>query len=222
MRKRILLLVLIIDTFIVNAENRFYIEDFSIKAGETKEIAIILENDCALTAFETSIYLPECLTIHQEDGVYAFNLSERTSSKKHTLGSNLLSDGAIKLICYSTSLATFSSNEGALVNFVVTASEDFSGTHKIDIKNTKFSDVDSHGYVFPDSETNVEEGKGYTVGDANGDGSVTVSDIVMVANNIMGNTSNIFILEAADVNNDGMVSVTDIVMLSNIIMNNVS
>lgn len=222
--KKYIFIALMAIALVTNAEDRFYIEDFSIGAGESKEIAMILENDSALTAFQTDIYLPEGLSVYQDDGEYIFDVSSRTTYRKHTITADTLpgGDGVIRLMCYSTNLNTFSGNSGDLIYFTVVASDDFSGTHKIELKNTLFSDINSVGYVFPNSETNVEEEKVYIVGDANGDGTVTVSDIVMVANNIMGITSNTFIFEAADVNSDGTVSVTDIVMLSNIIMNNVS
>ena len=53
------------------------------------------------------------------------------------------------------------------------------------------------------------------VGDVNGDSSVSVTDIVSVANYIAG--SKTVSLEEADVNGDGTVSVTDIVAIANII-----
>ena len=55
-------------------------------------------------------------------------------------------------------------------------------------------------------------------GDANGDGTVNVSDIVLTINYIMGNSVPNFNMEAADLNGDGEVNVTDIVMMVSIIM----
>ena len=56
------------------------------------------------------------------------------------------------------------------------------------------------------------------LGDANGDGSVNVTDIVATVNYIMEKPSADFNEEAADVNQDGYVNVTDIVGMVNIIM----
>ena len=64
--------------------------------------------------------------------------------------------------------------------------------------------------------------EGYVPGDANGDGSLSVSDIVMVANHIMGVASESFSVKAADMNEDGSITVSDIVALSNDIMNGTS
>ena len=58
----------------------------------------------------------------------------------------------------------------------------------------------------------------YTIGDANGDGTVDVSDITSVASSILGNTPEGFSLDAADVNGDGVVDVADITAIANIIL----
>ena len=58
-----------------------------------------------------------------------------------------------------------------------------------------------------------------TKGDVNGDGSVTIGDIVAVVNIIAGNTGN-YNLDAADANKDGTISVGDIVTIVNIISGN--
>lgn len=75
----------------------------------------------------------------------------------------------------------------------------------------------------PDAPTSAStEGVDNTVivpGDANGDGSVSVTDIMAVAQYIMGTTIEGFNVKAADVNNDNTVSVTDIMAIANIIMN---
>ena len=56
-------------------------------------------------------------------------------------------------------------------------------------------------------------------GDANGDGSVTITDAVAVVDYILGNTPENFNEKAADVNNDGIVNITDAVGIVDIILN---
>lgn len=60
---------------------------------------------------------------------------------------------------------------------------------------------------------------GYEVGDANGDGKVTITDAVAVVNYILGNASTGFVKAAADVNQDGNITITDAVGVVNIILN---
>jgi hypothetical protein len=56
-------------------------------------------------------------------------------------------------------------------------------------------------------------------GDANGDLSINVGDIVTVVNYIIGNNPQPFIFEAADVNSDGFINVLDVVGIVNLILN---
>ena len=56
-------------------------------------------------------------------------------------------------------------------------------------------------------------------GDANGDGSVTITDAVAVVDYILGNTSSECLRFASDVNNDGNVNITDAVAIVDLILN---
>ena len=57
-------------------------------------------------------------------------------------------------------------------------------------------------------------------GDVNGDGSVTIADVTMLVNIILGTSPNPFEEEEniADVNGDGSVTIADVTMLVNIIL----
>ena len=55
-------------------------------------------------------------------------------------------------------------------------------------------------------------------GDANGDGSISISDAVSVVNCILGNPADGFSSSAADVNGDGKVTITDAVSIVNMIL----
>ncbi|MBQ9073529.1 MAG: T9SS type A sorting domain-containing protein [Muribaculaceae bacterium] len=138
------------------AENKFYIDDFSIAAGETKDIELCLTNDVAFTAFQADIYLPEGLTIYQEDGEYIFDLSDR-KYRNHTIASAMQADGAIRILSYSTTSKEYSGTEGALVYCSVIADSDFSGTHQIEIKNIVFTQADETEYQL-DATTTIVTG----------------------------------------------------------------
>ena len=58
-----------------------------------------------------------------------------------------------------------------------------------------------------------------TLGDANNDAVINVTDIMVVASYILGNTPEGFVFEAADVTKDGKINIIDIVAIANIILN---
>lgn len=57
----------------------------------------------------------------------------------------------------------------------------------------------------------------FILGDANNDGIVNISDIVVVINYIMNGSASPFVFEKADVNGDGIINVLDITGIVNII-----
>ena len=60
--------------------------------------------------------------------------------------------------------------------------------------------------------------KNTAIGDVNGDGMVTVTDVTMLVDYILGQTNDVFVIENADVNGDGGITVTDVAELVNVIL----
>ena len=149
-----LLALIIICNLSAKAENRFYIDDFIMYTGETKELSINLTNDVAFTGFQADLYLPNGLEVVQEDGDYIFELTGRKGSD-HSISTERQDNGAIRLLCYSLKLKEFSGTSGALVKFSVKASDDFRGDFQINIKDITFSQKDLTEYNFASSVTNI-------------------------------------------------------------------
>ena len=59
-------------------------------------------------------------------------------------------------------------------------------------------------------------------GDVNGDKKVNVTDVMCVANYIVGITPEVFVEEAADVNASGSINITDLIAIANIAVGNSS
>ena len=58
----------------------------------------------------------------------------------------------------------------------------------------------------------------YQRGDANGDGEVTIADVVTIVDYTLGKASPTFVESAADLNYDGQINVSDVVALVNILL----
>lgn len=142
------------------AVDTFYINDFTINPGETKLIEINLDNDSVYTALQADIYLPEGLTIEQEDGDYLFDLTDR-KGRDHTIASTMLSSGAIRILIASQTLKTFKNNSGALVTFNIIADNSFSGSKTIEMKNIIATDDARVKHYMPNQATTVTQ-EGYT------------------------------------------------------------
>ena len=164
----------------VNAEDKFYIPDFSIEAGETKELAIQFESDkvsasdpsqLEYVAFQFDIYMPEGLTIVQKKGKYNFTFNTDRNDD-HTFSPALQADGAIRVAAASLTNAYFWETSGDFVYFSVTAAADFAGDHEITMKTINFSDIEGNMTTLADVTTKV-------TGPATGDQTVAVTGITL-------------------------------------------
>ena len=109
---------------IVNLNEAMSGEDFNIAAGETRTVTIALDNTLNYTAFQLDMMLPDGMTASN------FRLTNRAAS--HVLDFNTLADGHVRLMCYSTELATIDGSEGALLTFDVTAVGNVEGNINVD------------------------------------------------------------------------------------------
>lgn len=138
-----------------NENDCIYINDFTITAGETKEIEICMSNSAYYTAFQCDIYLPDGLNFYEEDGEYIVDLSDR-KSRSHTIATNLQDDGSLRVVAFSSKNANFSGNDGALMILPVVADETIGNNLEISVKNNLFVS-DNIEYVFPDVTAKIND-----------------------------------------------------------------
>ena len=186
-------------------------------SGASERVSVEMTNEQAITAFQCDIYLPDGISIATIDGEYDINLSSRAKSS-HSLSCVEQSDGSIRLLCYSMSLATFSGNEGELFDINFNISKEIEGNYQVLINNVVLTDKAQNEYKSSAAiiDFNV---KAYVPADVNNDGSINVTDVVATASYILGLDTKKFIFEAADMNKDGVINVTDIVGIASIILN---
>ena len=133
------------------AKDTFYIEPVNVVPGESKTITLNLDNSQVFRGFQTDIELPEGLKIaSRSNGNFDISLTDRGSSS-FSVSSNLMSDGSVRILGYSTQGESIKGNQGALVRISVRASSDFSGGY-IKLKNSIFSDVNNRDVKLDNSQ----------------------------------------------------------------------
>ena len=101
------------------------IEDFTIKAGETKTMLIDMQNpDDQVTLVQFDLRLPDGLSIATGDD--AIDIAGRTTWKKHTLTSNTI-NGVTRILLYSATNAVIDGSSGAIISIKLTAGSSFKG-----------------------------------------------------------------------------------------------
>ena len=194
----------------------FTSESISVNKGASVNLPISMVNEHDITAFQCDVYLPDGISIATIDGEYDITLSDRAASN-HVVSSALQVDGAIRVLCYSTTSRKFSGNEGVLFNLPLIISDDAEGNYSIKIDNIEMSSTNEVAYTCEPVVVDILV-KSYLKGDANGDSKISVTDIVAAANYVLGSSSSSFLFGAADVNEDSKISVTDIVGIANLIL----
>ena len=133
------------------AKDTFYIAPVNVAPGDSKTITLNLDNSQVFRGFQTDIELPEGLKIaSKSNGNFDISLTDRGSSS-FSVSSNLMSDGAVRILGYSTQGESIKGNQGALVRISVRASSDFSGGY-IKLKNSIFSDVNNRDVKLDNSQ----------------------------------------------------------------------
>lgn len=88
------------------------------------------------------------------------------------------------------------------------------GTKYVAVKLTSYDK-----YILALDDFSFTEAAGMK-GDVNLDGSVDISDVVLMVNYILGNDSSANVLQNGDMNDDQRVDISDVVALVNIILGN--
>jgi len=195
-------------------------EDIGGLRGASTVLPVLLTNEDEMTALQFDVTLPEGVAVGtNEKGKLQVSKTERCAD--HTLSVSKQDDGSntYRVLLYSVDVEAIDGNSGAVVNLTLDLDEDMeAGEYEIAISNINLTTTDQTKLT-PANATCTLTVRDYIRGDANGDGTVDVTDIVAIANHILGQGNHAVNTYAADVNGDGVIDVTDIVGVANLILN---
>ncbi len=205
----------------LNTDNYLSMSDTATVRGATLRIPVRMTNAATIVSFQTDIELDEGLEVVQVDGDYLIEPSDRMT-RTHSISSNRLANGNIRVLCYSTNYKAFTGNSGdELFYITVRGTAAAEGDYTITLKNTLFTDRDFDELRAPDASATVNV-QPYLLGDANGSGTVTVTDVVVTAQRVLEYDPQPFVFEGADVNEDGIISVTDVTRIAYMVLNSLT
>lgn len=146
----ILTIMLVAGALHAQATNVLRIDDFSVKAGDTITVPVLLDNpDNDFAAFQFDLYMPAGLSV-AEGG---FKLGERASSS-HQLMTNVNGDHTT-VMAFSFPATSFTGQSGAVLTIDVVAASDFDGQAIITVKNIALTTADAHEHSHPDLSVTV-------------------------------------------------------------------
>lgn len=203
-------------------EDKLAVETISMRAGATATVDILLNNQATdYTAYQFDLTLPVGFSIAKNaKGKWIVSKGDRYEDETQQLTVELLdaATNTYRFISFSLSNGVIEGTEGSILSLELQAAENIEdGEYEARIKDVNFTSADGHGNTLSDATFKIKINS-VILGDANGDGTVNVTDIVETVNYILNKPSAAFIYAAADVNQDGTVNVTDIVCTVTIIM----
>ena len=197
-------------------ENAFLMPDTTVMHNDVIALPVAMTNNETITAFQTDIFLPEGFTIvTDEDDEYVVTPSGRMSSD-HYIMTQDVSNGSVRVICYTPQSIPFSGNEGDLFYIHVQVPDDAEGLYTMSLRNTLLTTIDFQELSIADASCTIEA-KQFIPGDVNDSRTVTVTDIVVAAQYVLEMNPTPFIFAAADMNGDGNITVTDIMLIANLV-----
>ena len=129
-------------TAVAQSQTKLTVDDFTIKAGETKTLTVNLENpDMTVTLVQFDLELSEGLSVAKdEDEEYLMDIvTSRTTLKKHSLDYN---DKNGRILLSSSSNKILSGTSGAIITIDITAAPTFE-TGTITLKNIEIVSPDN-------------------------------------------------------------------------------
>ena len=207
-----------VNRLVSSGNNSFSLSDISVFSGSSFSFPVSMANESGITAFQCDVYLPEGLMLNWNDeGEYDVVLNADRKATTHSMTASLQPDGAIRIVSYSSANKLFKGNEGELFTLNLTALDGCAENQKVEIRNIRLSTPDQQEYLLPNVSSTVSV-KSYTPADANGDGEVTIVDVVAVVNALMGDFSGNFVFDAADMDQNGEITIVDVVAVVNTLM----
>ena len=211
-----------IDTDISQMDNVMYVESFEGHSASQVIMPIQMKNSAEIRGFQFNLYLPDGVTIAlNPKGKEMVSLSpeRRDEYDEHTLSVRKQDDGSYLFLCGSLSEDTFLGNDGEIATVTLNIDEKVEdGDYPIILKNIKLTENDISKYYETPQVRSTLSIVSYMLGDINGDGKVDVSDYIGIANHILGDTPEDFIMNAADVDENGVIDVSDYIGVANIIL----
>ena len=199
-------------------DNYLSMNDTTVFHGSTFVIPVAMTNAESIISFQTDIFMPEGLEIVQEEGDYLIEPSGRMT-RTHSLTSNYVSNGAVRVLCYSSNYKPFTGNSGDdLFYITVKAADDAVGNYTIQLKNTLLTTSDFTEITALNAVATVNV-LAYIPGDANNNGIISVTDVVATAQYVLELNPQPFNFEAADMNNDNSITVADISRIAYMVLN---
>ena len=192
-----------------------------IRVSMISSFTVSLKSSVEVNGYQFDISLPEGISLTKNsNGDYECSLTTRYT-KLYNIRTIItkLPSSIYRVLCYSLTNEQITPGEGPIITFPIIADEHMAaGSYECSLSNIYCSVNDGRSLHLDDCVFPLEV-MPFLMGDANGDGSINVTDVMLIVNHILGNTLPVFVEECANVNGDNRIDVADVMLLVNMILN---
>jgi hypothetical protein len=205
----------------VEKNNKLTVTNMTQCSGGQGVLNVLLSDEETIMGFQFDLQLPTGVTVAEKDGKLLAALTGNAVNT-HSIASSKISEGLYRFIVTPQGSRAISNANGDGMTINIDVADNVpTGTYDMTIKNIEMT-VKHTGNVFEDihpkdskATLTVTEA---VMGDVNGDGRVSVTDVISMNSYILEEEPAQFIRKVADMNGDGKVTITDMVQVIDIIL----
>ena len=206
----------------VEKNNKLTVTNMTQCSGGRGVLNVLLTDEETIMGFQFDLQLPEGVTVAVDNNNKLMGQLTGNAVNTHSISSSKLSDGLYRFVVTPQGNRAISQASGDGMSITVDVADNVAiGTYTMTIKDIEMT-VKKTGNVYedvhPKNSTATLTVTEAVMGDVNGDGRVSVTDVISMNSYILEEEPAQFIRKVADLNGDGKVTITDIVQVIDIIL----
>ena len=206
----------------VEKNNKLTVTDMTQCSGGRGVLNVLLSDEETIMGFQFDLELPAGVTVAEENNSKLMTTLTGNATNTHSISSSKLSDGLYRFVVTPQGSRAISNANGDGMTITIDVADDVPvGTYDMTIKDIEMT-VRKTGNVYedihPKNSTAALTVTEAVKGDVNGDGRVSVTDVISLNSYILEEEPARFIRKVADMNGDGKVTITDMVQVIDIIL----
>ena len=206
----------------VEKNNKLTVTNMTQCSGGRGVLNVLLSDEETIMGFQFDLQLPAGVTVAEDNNNRLMAALTGNAVNTHSISSSKVSDGLYRFVVTPQGSRAISNASGDGMTITIDVADDVAtGTYQMTIKDIEMT-VRKAGNVYedihPKNSTATLTVTEAVMGDVNGDGRVSVTDVISMNSYILEEEPAQFIRKVADLNGDGKVTITDMVQVIDIIL----
>ena len=206
----------------VEKNNKLTVTDMTQCCGGRGVLNVLLADEETIMGFQSDLQLPNGVTVAEDNNNKLMATLTGNAVNTHSISSSKVSDGLYRFVVTPQGSRAISNANGDGMTITIDVADGVAtGIYDMTLKDIEMT-VRKPGNVYEDIHPKNSTAKltitEAMMGDVNGDGRVSVTDVISMNSYILEEEPAQFIRKVADLNGDGKVTITDMVQVIDIIL----